>query len=74
MKPSIKNLRKVAAESTNSHDVMLLRDSLSFYVAGLKAAALALGKSVNDIEPLIDEARAAGQYIEDRINYLVVGK
>lgn len=70
MKPTIGNLRKVAAETDDPEELKLLIDHAEFYISGLKTAAEGLGKSINAIEPLLDNARRTREFIEDRIRSL----
>jgi hypothetical protein len=71
MKPTIANLRKIAESLTDRHELSMLKDNIAFYVSGAKAAALHLGKSVNDIHwVVLDEARAAEAFINARIDAL----
>jgi hypothetical protein len=71
MKPTIENLRKVAEELSHPHELSMLKDDIAFYIAGVKEAARALGRSVNDVEPLLDKARRAEEYIIDKIALLL---
>lgn len=70
MKPTTANIRKLAAETTDPKELASMKDWVAFYLAGAKEAALELRKSVNDIEPLLDRARAAEEFINQRLRDL----
>jgi hypothetical protein len=70
MKPTIENLREVAGKLTDPHELSMLKDDIQFYIAGAKAAARWLGRPVNDIEAVLDKARAAEEFVTARIHGL----
>lgn len=70
MKPTIGNLRKVAAETYDPEDLEVFLDHVEFYIAGLKTATSGLGQSLSRIEPLLDNARRTREFINDRIGEL----
>lgn len=76
MKPTVESIRKVAGELTAPHELSMLKDNLAFFRAGVRESALALRTSANEIaalnrvEALLDKARAAEEFINDRIQTL----
>lgn len=74
MKPTIGNLRKAAAETDDPGELRVFLDYVAFYMSGLKTATEGLARSLNAIEPLLDNARRTREYIEDRIRELEAGK
>lgn len=70
MKPTLENIRKVAAETSDPDELLRLKDFLAFYISGAKQAAEGLGESVNAIERILDNARAAEDFINGRIRTL----
>lgn len=74
MKPTVENLRKVAEQLTTPHELTMLRDNLAFFRAGVRESAGILRRSVNDVEVLLDKARAAEDFINVRILTLTRGK
>lgn len=71
MKPTIENLRQVAGQLTNTHELSMMKDNIAFYITGVREAAGRLRRSVNEVESLLDKARAAEAYINDRIRILL---
>ena len=71
MKPTIENLREVAGKLRDPHELSLLKDDIQFYIAGAKAAARELGRSINEIETVLDKARAAEEFVTARIHELL---
>ena len=70
MKPTIGNLRKLAGETDDLAELQTLKDHVAFYIAGLKMAADWLGRPVNAIETLLDDARRTEEVMVDRIQTL----
>jgi len=71
MKPTIKNLREIADQLTDPHELSMLKDNVAFYITGVKEASGKLGRSVNEVADLLDQARAAEEYINSRIKGLI---
>jgi hypothetical protein len=67
MKPSIENVRKLAERETTADGLLQLEDYVAFFMAGAKEAALALGHSVNEVDGLLEKARATREFIQGRI-------
>lgn len=74
MKPTIENLREVAGKLTDPHELSMLKDDIAFYISGVREAARKLGRSVNDVNELLDKARAAEEFISHRIDALISRK
>lgn len=70
MKPTLGNIRKVASETTDLKELARLKDHVAFHLAGAKEAAAGLGKSVNAIAEILDHARAAEDFINNRMRDL----
>lgn len=70
MKPTLVNLRKAASEAYELDELAHLRDHVAWYIAGAKEAASGLGKSVNAISEILDQARAVGDFIDNRAREL----
>lgn len=71
MKPTIENLRKVAGGLTDPRELSILKDAIVFYMAGVRESAHILRRSRNDVEDLLDKARAAEDFINERIRALM---
>lgn len=67
VKPTIENIRKAGEKATNQEEVLALRDLVSFWMAGVKEAALFLGASVNDVQELLDKGRAADDFLRSDV-------
>lgn len=70
MIPNVENLRKAAMKATSAQQVAELLTHLMFWMGGIKAAADNLGVPRVTVEDLLDQARAARAFLEQRIEDL----
>jgi hypothetical protein len=62
MKPTMKNIRKISRGMTDLRELQILKDNITFYIAGLKDGS----RDHEKYEDLYHEAMSALQFIKDQ--------